>query len=134
MKRTLMAAVALLICASAGTTGAAPAHATVQGGSSASALAASSSCADAVTSAPTGPASVSATSTAFGRVLVIGAGNYAGCSLYVLTSDQLHMLSGAAFACSDNPNPLGAPCDSVLWPALLTNGRPTAGPGTNPTL
>ena len=134
MKRTLMAAVALLICMSAGTAQAAPARFTLQGGPSASAQGAGSSCADAVTSAPTGPATVSATSTAFGKVLVIGGGNYAGCSLYLLTSDQLHALSGADFACSDNPNPLGAPCDSVLWPTLLTDGRPIAGPGINPTL
>jgi predicted lipoprotein with Yx(FWY)xxD motif len=134
MKRTLMAAVALLICMSAGTAQAAPARITLQGGPSASAQGTGSSCADAVTSAPTGRATVSATSTAFGRVLVVGAGNYAGCSLYLLTSDQLHVLSGADFACSDNPNPLGAPCDSVLWPALLTDGRPIAGPGINPTL
>src|SRR5947209_1585093 len=134
MKRTLMAAVALLICMSAGTAQAAPARITLQGGPSASAQAASSSCADAVTSAPTGPATVSATSTAFGRVLVVGAGSYAGCSLYLLTSDQLHALSGANFACSDNANPLGAPCDTVLWPALLTDGRPIAGPGINRTL
>jgi predicted lipoprotein with Yx(FWY)xxD motif len=94
----------------------------------------SSSCADPVTSAPTGPATVSATSTAFGRVLVVGSGAYAGCSLYLLTSDQLHALSGAPFACSDNANPLGVPCDTILWPALLTKGAPIAGPGVNPTL
>lgn len=134
MKRILVAAVALLICLSAGTARAAPAHATIQGVPSASAQGASSSCADPVTSAPTGPATVSAASTAFGRVLVVGAGSYAGCSLYVLTSDQFHALSGANFACSDNPNPLGAPCDAVLWPALLTDGQPIAGPGINPTL
>jgi predicted lipoprotein with Yx(FWY)xxD motif len=92
------------------------------------------SCADPVTSAPTGPASVSATSTPYGRVLVVGSGDYAGCSLYLLTSDQLHALSGAAFACSDNPNVLDLPCDTVLWPALLTKGAPIAGPGVNPTL
>src|ERR1700693_3589511 len=34
----------------------------------------SSSCADPVTSAPTGPATVSAASTPFGRVLVVGSG------------------------------------------------------------
>src|SRR5436305_3877875 len=113
MKRTLVAAIAILIGASAGTARAAPAGITLQGGPSASAQGASSSCADAVTSAPTGPATVSATSTAFGRVLVIGAGTYAGCSLYLLTSDQFHAVSGADFACSDNSNPLGAPCDSV---------------------
>ena len=95
---------------------------------------AASSCAEPVTSAPTGPATVSAASSPYGRVLVIGSGDHAGCSLYVLTSDQLHALSGAAFACSDNPNVIGLPCDTVLWPALLTAGPPVAGPGVNPTL
>jgi predicted lipoprotein with Yx(FWY)xxD motif len=86
-------------------------------------------------SAPTGPATVSVASTpSYGRVLVEGSGDYAGCSLYVLTSDQLHALSGAPFACSDNTNALGTPCDSDLWPALLTNGAPIAGPGVNPRL
>ncbi len=91
-------------------------------------------CAEPVTSAPSGPATVSATSTSYGRVLVIGAGDYAGCSLYLLTSDKLHALTGAAYACSDGPNPTGAPCDTVLWPALLTKGAPIAGRGVNPTL
>ena len=87
-----------------------------------------------MTSAPTGPATVSTASTPYGRVLVVGSGAYAGCSLYVLTSDQLHALSGADFACSDNANVIGLPCDTVLWPALLTAGAPIAGPGVNPTL
>ncbi len=87
-------------------------------------------------SAPTGPATVSVASTpSYGRVLVEGSGDYAGCSLYVLTSDQLHALNFAEpFACSDNMNPLGTPCDSDLWPALLTNGAPIAGPGVNARL
>lgn len=102
--------------------------------SSARAQSTSSSCADPVTSPPTGPATVSAASTAFGRVLVIGSGNYNGCSLYLLTSDNLRALSGAPFACSDNPNAIGAPCDTVLWPALLTKGAPIAGRGVNRTL
>jgi predicted lipoprotein with Yx(FWY)xxD motif len=89
-------------------------------------------CSDDVTSVPTGPATVSVASTpSYGRVLVVGSGDYAGCSLYVLTSDQLHALSGAPFACSDNMNALATPCDSDLWPALLTNGAPIAGPGVN---
>jgi predicted lipoprotein with Yx(FWY)xxD motif len=69
-------------------------------------------------------------------VLVVGSGPYSGCSLYLLTSDRLHGLSGAQFACSDNLNPLGAanPCDTVLWPALLTNGAPVAGSGVKPGL
>src|SRR6478672_8853853 len=106
----------------------------LQFSSPASARSEGSSCADAVTGAPTGPATVSAASTAYGKVLVVGSGDHAGCSLYVLTSDQLHALTAAPFACSDNANPLGAPCDSILWPALLTNGAPIAGPGINPTL
>ncbi len=101
---------------------------------SAPARAVSSSCADPVTSAPTGPATVSAASTPYGKVLVIGSGAYTGCSLYLLTSDQVHALSGADFACSDGANAIGAPCDTVLWPALLTKGAPIAGPGVNPTL
>ena len=82
--------------------------------------------------APTGPATVSVASTSsYGRVLVVGSGPYAGCSLYLLTSDQLHALSGAQFACSDNANVLNEACDTGLWPALLTDGAPVAGPGVN---
>ncbi len=92
-------------------------------------------CSDDVMSAPTGPATVSAAATtSYGRVLVVGSGDYAGCSLYLLTSDQLHALTGAQFACSDNPNPLNTPCDTDLWPALLTKGDPLAGSGVNPAL
>jgi predicted lipoprotein with Yx(FWY)xxD motif len=101
-----------------------------------SARADSRSCTTPVTSAPTGPAMVSTSSTSFGRVLIVGSGANAGCSLYILTSDQLHSLTFglAAFACSDGPNAIGQPCDSVLWPALLTKGAPLAGPGVNRTL
>jgi predicted lipoprotein with Yx(FWY)xxD motif len=77
---------------------------------------------------------VSAASGPFGKVLVIGSGAYSGCSLYLLTSDQLHALTGSRFACSDEPNAKGLPCDTVLWPALLTDGAPIAGPGVNPKL
>jgi predicted lipoprotein with Yx(FWY)xxD motif len=87
-----------------------------------------------VTAGPSGPATVSAASTPYGRVLIVGSGDKAGCTLYVLTSDQLHARTGAPFACSDNPNPTGAPCDTVLWPALLTEGAPIAGRGVNPAL
>ena len=97
--------------------------------------AATSPCSDSVLSAPTGPATVSAAWTPhFGRVLVVGSGPYQGCSLYLLTSDQLHALTGAPYACSDNPNVKNKPCDTVLWPALLTEGPPIAGPGINPRL
>jgi len=94
------------------------------------------SCADPVTSAPTGPATLSAALTPYGKVLVVGSGGYAGCSLYLLTSDQLHALTFglASFGCSDGPNAIGHPCDTVLWPALLTKGAPIAGPGVNRAL
>jgi predicted lipoprotein with Yx(FWY)xxD motif len=102
----------------------------------ASAQASSASCTTPVTSAPTGPATVATASTHFGRVLVVGSGANADCSLYVLTSDQLHALTFglASFACSDGPNAIGKPCDTVLWPALLTKGAPIAGPGVNRAL
>jgi predicted lipoprotein with Yx(FWY)xxD motif len=104
--------------------------------SAVSAQGVSPSCATPVTSAPTGPATVSTASTRFGTVLIVGSGANAGCSLYVLTSDQLHSLTFglAAFACSNGANVIGQPCDSVLWPALLTKGFPTAGPGVKRTL
>jgi predicted lipoprotein with Yx(FWY)xxD motif len=93
-------------------------------------------CAAPVTSAPTSPAIVSVASTSYGTVLVEGSAGYAGCSLYLLTSDELRTLTSGAepFACSNNQNVLGAPCDSILWPALLTNGAPIAGRGVNPRL
>jgi predicted lipoprotein with Yx(FWY)xxD motif len=96
----------------------------------------SPSCATPVTSAPTARAMVSTVSTSFGTVLIVGSGVNAGCSLYVLTSDRLHSLTFglAAFACGDGPDVIGQPCDSVLWPALLTNGAPIAGPGVSRTL
>jgi predicted lipoprotein with Yx(FWY)xxD motif len=93
-------------------------------------------CAATVTGAPTGPATVSAESTPYGRVLIVGSGDEAGCSLYVLSSDRLRALTSppVPFACSDNANPTGQPCDTYLWPALLTSGAPIAGPGVNPNL
>jgi predicted lipoprotein with Yx(FWY)xxD motif len=77
-----------------------------------------------------------ATNSDFGKVLVVGSGDHAGCSLYLLTSDQLHRLAGSNFACGDAPNAIpGSPaCDTVLWPALLTDGAPIAGAGVNPKL
>jgi predicted lipoprotein with Yx(FWY)xxD motif len=77
---------------------------------------------------------VSATSTSYGKILVIGSGDLAGCTLYALTSDRFHALTSAPFACSDNDNPLHHACDTILWPALLSDGAPIAGPGVDPTL
>jgi predicted lipoprotein with Yx(FWY)xxD motif len=95
------------------------------------------SCSAKVTAAPTGPATVSAASSAYGTVLVVGSGEYSGCSLYALTTDELHTLTSgkAPFACTDaTDNAFKASCDTVLWPALLTDGAPIAERGVNPTL
>ena len=93
-------------------------------------------CAASTSSAPSGPAVVSVAPTPYGNALVEGSADFAGCSLYILSSDRLESLTTNAepFACSDGPNVLGPPCDAVLWPALLTNGAPVAGPGVNPRL
>ncbi len=102
---------------------------------SSAAKADSPSCADSVTAAPTGPATVSVeTKAPFGKVLVVGSGAYEGCSLYLLTSDQLHALTGSHYACNDAFNAIGQACDTVLWPALLTDGAPVAGPGVRASL
>jgi predicted lipoprotein with Yx(FWY)xxD motif len=80
------------------------------------------SCDTAVISAPTGPATVSAASTSYGRMLVLGgSGPKAGCSLYMLTSDPRYPQAGAV-------------CANDLWPALLTDGAPIAGRGVNRAL
>lgn len=95
------------------------------------------SCNTPVTSAPAGPATVSAGSSSYGRVLVVGgSGPKAGCSLYLLTSDPHHAQPGAVFACPATPITAlgGATCANTLWPALLTDGAPIAGPGVNHSL
>jgi predicted lipoprotein with Yx(FWY)xxD motif len=88
-------------------------------------------CAAPITTAPVAAARVASVSTSsFGRVLVVGAGPNAGCSLYMLTSDQ----PGATpprFACSGTG---AGSCPTTIWPALLTNGAPVAGPGVNASL
>src|SRR5438067_10333951 len=98
---------------------------------SATALEPGTTCATPITSAPTGPATVSAASTSdYERTLVVGAGPNAGCELYFLTSDQ----PGAnppTYACTGTG---AGSCPTTIWPALLTNGAPIAGTGVNPTL
>jgi predicted lipoprotein with Yx(FWY)xxD motif len=130
-RRSLLAGSAAVALLTVGLVAVAP-----QFSSPASAQGSSRSCATPVTSAPAGPATVATASTSFGTVLVVGSGANAGCSLYVLTSDQLRTLTFglAPYACSGGPNVIGHPCDTVLWPALLTTGAPIAGPGVNPAL
>ena len=126
--RRVLLALAVVAVALPSLAGASPAFA------AASSAEVAPSCADPITSAPTERATVSVSDSAFGKILVVGSGDYAGCSLYLLTSDKVHALTGAPFACSDGSNAIGQPCDTVLWPALLTDGRPRAGHGVNPRL
>lgn len=85
-----------------------------------------STCATTLTATPTGPATVAAATTPYGRVLVVGSGPNAGCSLYMLTSDQPESPT-PSFGCTGF-------CATNIWPALLTDGTPMAGPGINPSL
>ena len=71
--------------------------------------------------------------TKYGKVLVVGSGAYSGCSLYLLTSDQLHAINGANFA-EQRREPDRRSMRHVLWPALLTDGAPMAGTEVNLTL
>lgn len=92
------------------------------------------SCNSAVKTAPTEAATVSAASTSYGKVLVVGgSGPKAGCSLYLLTSDPVDARPGTTFACPATAIAAlgGATCANVLWPALLTKGDPIAGPGVD---
>ena len=90
----------------------------------ASAQGSSRSCATPITSAPTGPATVTTASTSFGRVLIVGSGANAGCSLYLLTSDRLHSLtSGQARSRSEKSGP-----DWRKKNIRLVRPRPAAGP------
>lgn len=84
------------------------------------------SCAPPVSGVPSGPAEVAAVTTPLGRVLVIGSGANAGCSLYMLTSDQPQAPT-PSYGCT-------GVCATHIWPALLTAGAPVAGPGVNPHL
>ena len=88
---------------------------------------AASPCATPVTAAPTGPATVAAMQADnAGRVIDVGAGPRAGCSLYTLTSDQ-PAASPPSYGCTGF-------CATNIWLALLTNGAPIAGPGVDPAL
>ena len=81
---------------------------------------------------------VSVAPTAFGRALIVGSGEFAGFSLYFITSDH-----GTTFGCTATPvsTPVGEllcagpPNDhNAEWPAITTKGAPIAGPGVSQTL
>lgn len=71
---------------------------------------------------------VSAAASPYGRILVVGSGEYQGMSLYFLTSDQ-----PPTFSCTPLPPGVSFGCTNA-WPPLLTSGQPVAGPGIDPRL
>ena len=86
----------------------------------------------------TGPGTViTATTTPFGKALVVGSGQYAGYSLYMITSDN-----ETTFGCTATPVTLPFGLGPALctgqsddtnaeWPAITTTGAPIAGPGVS---
>jgi predicted lipoprotein with Yx(FWY)xxD motif len=78
---------------------------------------------------------ITTASTAFGTALVVGSGQYAGFSLYMITSDN-----GTTFGCTATPitGPNGnelcagqSDDTNAEWPAITTVGAPIAGPGVS---
>jgi len=96
-----------------------------------------------LTIVPAGSATVSGTTIstrtgAFGTMLEVGAGKYAGYSVYMITSDQPPTygcttktvnLFGMPIACAGPSND-----HKAEWPAVTTTGTPIAGPGVSQKL
>jgi len=109
--------------------------AAVAAGAAAAPLAAGSSAA----ATATGPTVITTAPSAFGTMLVVGSGKFAGYSLYYITSDQpghygctvtiIKSLPGGAGSCT------GPAADQKAeWPALTTTGAPKAGAGVSQKL
>ncbi|MGH9028120.1 MAG: hypothetical protein ACRDV4_00670, partial [Acidimicrobiales bacterium] len=118
------AASALVVLAPGGAVGASPI------GASGRILRNTEPCSTPLSGPTQGPAVVSSVPTRFGPALVVGSGPYAGCSLYLLTSDA--PANPKTYGCTGTA-PIEA-CAVDAWPALLTTGRPMAGTGVNRTL
>lgn len=88
--------------------------------------------------APTATATViSTTNSAFGKILVVGSGQFQGYTVYMLTSDDppsfgctttVQQLPPGPLACT---GPAGAQSE---WPAVTTTGTPIAGDGVKQSL
>jgi predicted lipoprotein with Yx(FWY)xxD motif len=80
----------------------------------------------------TAPIEISAGPSPWGRILIIGAGRFAGFTVYALSSDQppdygctskvVNLGGGHKIACTQE------------WPPVVTSGPPVAGPGVNASL
>jgi len=80
------------------------------------------------------PTVIATSSGAFGTMLVVGSGKYAGYTLYYITSDQpgnfgcttkkINGGGGGPGSCTGPSND-----NNAEWPAITTTGTPVAGPG-----
>ena len=84
-------------------------------------------------SATAKPTTIGVRTGAFGTMLQVGAGKYAGYTVYMITSDQ-----PPVYGCTTKPiNLFGMPIacagpsndQKAEWPAVTTTGAPIAGPG-----
>jgi len=80
---------------------------------------------------------ISTSNSPFGKILVVGSGQYQGYTVYLLSSDN-----PPSFGCTTKvqqlpPGPLactGAEGSQTEWPAVTTTGMPIAGPGVKQSL
>jgi predicted lipoprotein with Yx(FWY)xxD motif len=91
-----------------------------------------------VASAAASGTMISTRSGAYGAMLDVGSGKYAGYTVYMITSDQ-----PPTFGCTTKPiNLFGMPIactgpsndQKAEWPAVTTTGSPKAGPGVSQKL
>jgi len=93
---------------------------------------------DGAASTPTGTV-ITTSDGAFGTMLVVGSGKYAGYTLYFISSDQpgkfgctatiIKSLPGGPGSCTGPSND-----QKAEWPAITTDGAPIAGAGVNAKL
>ena len=80
---------------------------------------------------------ISTSNSPFGKILVVGSGQYQGYTVYLLSSDN-----PPSFECTTKvqqlpPGPIactGAEGSQTEWPAVTTTGMPVAGPGVKQSL
>ncbi len=99
------------------------------------ALPSAASSASTTTTAPAGTV-VSAESSPYGSVLMVGSGQFAGYSLYTFDRNTPSACTTTAITVQNMPlTCTGAETDKTAdWPALTTTGKPVAGPGVEQRL
>src|SRR5580704_17192796 len=86
---------------------------------------------------PSGATVISLESIAFGKILVVGSGQYRGYSIYLLTSDNPPTFGYMTTVQQLPPGPIACTCPEggqSEWPAVTTTGTPVAGSGVKQSL